>query len=101
MKKHYIIFIVTMIVLILLVASCAPAETPAPTPTPTQDISKGKSLVETRCSTCHGLAQVQAAKYDQKGWEALVKRMVGSGAQLNSEQQQLVVDYLAKTYPKE
>lgn len=101
MKKRYIVFIITIVVLILLVESCAPAGIPAPTQTPTHDISKGKSLVQSRCSTCHGLAQVQAAKYDRAGWESLVSRMVGNGAQLTSEQQQLVVDYLAKTYPKD
>jgi mono/diheme cytochrome c family protein len=99
MKKRYIILVVAIIVFILLIVSCSPVAPPAPTPT--QDIHKGKALVENRCSTCHGLALVQAAQYDRPGWESLVNRMVGKGAQLTSEQQQLAVEYLAKTYPKE
>jgi mono/diheme cytochrome c family protein len=98
MKKWYIVFGLLMVIFILLGAGCGAAATPVPTPT--QDLSKAKSIVEGRCSTCHGLAQVQAAKYDQAGWEAVVKRMVGNGAQLSAEQQQLAVQYLAQAYPK-
>jgi mono/diheme cytochrome c family protein len=94
MKKWSVVFVATMVIFILVAIGCGPAATP------TLDISKGKSVIESRCSTCHGLAQVQAAKNDLEGWQATVDRMVGRGAQLTPEQQQLVVKYLAKTYPK-
>lgn len=98
MKKWYVVFGLMMVIFIFLAAGCSQASTPVPTPT--QDLGKAKSIIESRCSTCHGLAQVQAAKYDQAGWDAVVTRMVGSGAQITPEQKQLVVQYLAQTYPK-
>jgi mono/diheme cytochrome c family protein len=101
MKKWYWIFGLVMVVFILAAVSCGPAATPAPTATPTQDIAKGKALVESRCSTCHGLAQVQAKRLDPVGWQALVQRMVNNGAQLTPDQQQLVVEYLSQTYPSQ
>ena len=98
MKKWFIALSLMMVIFILFGVGCSSAATPVPTPT--QDLSKAKSVVESRCSTCHGLAQVQAAKYDQAGWESVVKRMVGNGAQLTAEQQQLAVQYLAQAYSK-
>lgn len=97
MKKWQMILGIVMIVLLLTVVSCGPAATPVPTAT---EDTRGKTIMETKCSTCHGLAQIQTAKYDRASWEAVVVRMVAKGAQLNAEEQQLVIDYLAKTYPK-
>ena len=57
-------------------------------------------MVESRCSTCHPLGAVEAAKKTEAGWRETVERMVASGAQLNQEQQELVIKYLAETYPK-
>jgi len=86
-------------ILILTAVSCGPAATPEPTPTP--EVHKGKAIVATRCVGCHEIGRVNNAKYDRDGWQKTVDRMVLSGAQLTDEQKELVVDYLALTYPKE
>ena len=99
MKKWYMVYVVAMLVFILFAVSCSPAGTPAPTPT--KDFSAGKSLVENRCSTCHPVSQVQAARYNQEGWLSVIQRMVGKGAQLSPEQVQQVAEYLAATYPSQ
>ena len=84
---------------ILAAVGCGPAATPEPTPTP--EVHKGKAIVAVRCIGCHEIGRVNNAKYDREGWQMTVDRMVLTGAQLTDEQKELVVDYLALTYPKE
>ena len=96
--KLGVLVIVFGIFLILLVAAGCAGDPPTPTPTPTAD--PAPALVAAKCGTCHPLANVQAAKYDQAGWALTVERMIGKGAQLNADQKQVVVSYLAKTYSK-
>ena len=83
----------------LTTVGCGPAATPEPTPTP--EVHKGKAIVANRCIGCHEIGRVTNAKYDREGWQMTVDRMVLSGAELSDEQTELVVDYLALTYPKE
>jgi len=53
------------------------------------------------CCT-HGCESVSRnAAFDRQGWQLIVDRMVLTGAQLSEEQRELVVDYLASSYPKE
>jgi hypothetical protein len=86
-----------LILILSIVVGCAG---PPPTATPTPTADPAPALVAAKCATCHPLANIQAAKYDQTGWSAAVDRMIGRGAQLNADQKQLVVAYLTKTYPK-
>ena len=97
MKLRILVFGLFSILILVIGASCASAP-PTPTPTPTAD--PGAAIVTAKCATCHPLSNIQAAKYDEAGWSATVDRMVGKGAQLNADQKQAVVAYLAKAYPK-
>lgn len=99
MNKWICVFSLAIIFLILLAAGCGPAATPVPTPT--KDLSAGKALVENRCSACHPISQVQAARYNQAGWLSVTQRMVSKGAQLSPEQVDQVVEYLAVSYPSQ
>jgi len=101
MNRWICVFGLAMIILILLAVGCGPAATPAPTATPTKDLSVGQALMENRCSTCHPVSQVQAARYNQEGWLSVTQRMVSKGAQLSPEQVEQVVEYLATTYPSQ
>jgi mono/diheme cytochrome c family protein len=101
MKKWNIMLLVMMVIAILVAVGCAPAAPPVPTATPTPDTSAGKSIVGSRCISCHPLAHVQAARYDRAGWEATVQMMVNRGAQLGQDDQKLAVDYLVSAFPKE
>lgn len=58
-----------------------------------------KILVETRCVSCHDIGRVETAKKSADEWKANVERMVAKGAQLSAEEQAVVIEYLAKTYP--
>lgn len=84
MKFKYTLFVALVIVSIVLVG-CGTAE---PTPHP------GEALVNSKCSTCHGLAQVENATYSRAIWETTVDRMVLAGMSISDEDKALIVDYL-------
>lgn len=100
MKK---LLLLGFVVLILLVSACSSA---APTnPTDTQGASStntldGKTIVEQRCTACHNLSRVTSASKTADEWKASVELMVGKGAKLTAQEQQVVIDYLAATYSK-
>lgn len=106
--------VIAFIVLAGVLAACAPAAPQATEPPKTQATEPPKAqptsssgsapavdsaaLVNSRCSTCHNLDRVKAAKKTPAQWKENVTRMVGKGAKLNADEQAAVVDYLAKTY---
>ena len=80
-----------------------PTEVPTATevpPTEAPAALEGQSLLEERCTVCHGLGGVERAKKTEEEWRTTVERMVGKGAQLDEAEQELVIKYLAETYPK-
>ena len=96
-KKHaYVVgsMILTLLILSTLVAACGAQQGGSSGST-----LDGKALVEERCSVCHGLDRVTSASKSRDEWQANVERMVEQGADLNAEEQQAVVEYLAETYP--
>ena len=62
---------------------------------------KGKALVQSKCTVCHGLEEVQAANLDKAGWKELVESMRTKGADLKDEEVPVIVNYLAKTYSRD
>jgi hypothetical protein len=85
MKIKYTLLVALVIASMVLVG-CGSAE---PTPHP------GEALVNSKCSTCHGLAQVENATYSRGIWETTVDRMVLAGMVATDEEKALIVDYLA------
>ena len=81
-----------------------PTETPVPTEAPATEEAPptpdGKTLLQERCTRCHDLGRVERARKTEEEWKATVERMVGKGAQLSQADQELVIRYLAETYPK-
>jgi hypothetical protein len=53
------------------------------------------------CSQCHDLARSISLRQDREGWQGTIDKMITLGAKGTAEEFQLVVDYLAKTYPAE
>jgi hypothetical protein len=60
----------------------------------------GKALVQERCTQCHDLQRVEAAKKTGDEWKANVERMVSLGAKLDEAEQEAAIDYLTEAYPK-
>jgi cytochrome c5 len=89
-------------------AAKAIAAVVAPTAQPTGDDAKQlsavdvKALVENRCTECHEMTDVEEHGGDDKdGWAKVVQQMIeDEGAELTPEEVTLVVDYLAKEFPK-
>lgn len=83
-----------------------PTVTPSPTPSPTAasepagdpTSSEARVLLEGRCTTCHSLDRVEAARKSPAEWESTVQRMLSIGAQVSESETAILVDYLAATY---
>ena|SRR5689334_814991 len=75
-------------------AQPAPAQQPAPPPDP-------KAVLESACTSCHGLDFITEHRKTRDGWAFTVSTMINRGADLDPDTAALVVDYLAKTYPAE
>jgi cytochrome c5 len=59
----------------------------------------GESLVKTRCSQCHNLGRVEAAKKvkDRAAWEQTVDRMISKRDNLlNDAERRAVLDFLVQ-----
>lgn len=82
----------------------APTNAPAPTAVPATVAPSdapaidAAALLQERCTACHGLNKVTAARYTQEQWQQNVTRMVQKGASLTAEEQAILVAYLAETY---
>jgi competence protein ComEA len=68
-----------------------------------QDLPEGngKKLVQEVCSGCHGLDIVVAQKATKEGWQSIVDYMIQRGASAKEDEIALMVEYLAKNFPKE
>ncbi|NLX08775.1 MAG: hypothetical protein GXY36_03900 [Chloroflexi bacterium] len=55
----------------------------------------GQTLVMERCTVCHTAERIENAQKTREEWEATVDRMISYGANLNAEERQAVIDYLA------
>ena len=87
-------------------AAKAVAAAVEPVPTPSEGKPEStvdvKELVETRCTECHEMTDVEEHGGDDKeGWAKVVQQMIeDEEAELTPEEATLIVDYLAKEYPK-
>ena len=61
---------------------------------------KGKDLVQDICVNCHDLDVVTSERATRQGWTSLLNQMVTRGAVASPEEIQIMVDYLAKNFPK-
>lgn len=58
----------------------------------------GQALLEARCTQCHSLDRVRSQSLTQDEWQGVVEDMVAKGANLNAEEQEVLVEYLAQEY---
>ena len=72
-----------------------------PPPTPPQPAPDAKVILEAACTACHGLDFITSKRKSHDDWDATVHRMMDKGADLDADAATLVIDYLAKTYPRE
>ena len=61
-------------------------------------VADGKTLLETRCVSCHTLAKVVTQKMTAARWQQEVNQMVQRGAVLSSTEETVLVQYLADNF---
>jgi hypothetical protein len=62
-----------------------------------ENVMGSEALVQKRCTVCHTADRITNAmgQKDRAAWEETVDRMIGYGAQLNADEREAVLDYLA------
>ncbi len=80
-----------------LLASCGSVNSSATNPSGSSS-SNGQALLQDRCSVCHSLDRVTSAHHTADEWKVTVDRMINRGAQLNPQEEQTLIDYLAQNY---
>jgi cytochrome c5 len=108
MNRRTLISLITLLVILLLgslvTASCGSGQEETAPPTEQEQVAPpsldGQSLVQERCTECHSLGRVTGAQKTEEEWRTTVQRMVGKGANLNSDEQEAVIQYLTETYPE-
>lgn len=89
---RWLAVVVLVGLMLTAIAACgggAPAE---------ETVADGQTLLEERCTQCHGLEQTTSASKTRDAWLSTVERMIGKGAELNDAEKEVLVDYLAETY---
>lgn len=93
------------LVLMVLAAACGSSSS-EPTQAPSVDTAipteapaaNGATLLETRCSICHGVDRTTNLTKTADEWEQTVTRMIGNGAQLTDAEKSVLVEYLVANY---
>jgi len=60
--------------------------------------SDGKTLLESRCVSCHTLARIVNQKASADQWKQVVDQMIQRGAVLNANEETVLVQYLADNF---
>jgi len=77
-------------------SSTEPVEEEEPTMAPAS--ADGEILLQERCATCHSLGRVEQTQKSREEWERTVARMVGKGAEVNEDEQAVMIEYLVEVY---
>ncbi len=96
MNKHTISVISILLLALLvgtLLVSCGTSNTSS-----SSGGTDGASLMQERCSVCHSTDRITSAHKTAAEWTDTVQRMIDHGAQINSQEQQTLIDYLAANY---
>jgi hypothetical protein len=51
-----------------------------------------------RCTVCHSRARIDDEDEDLEGWTEIVNRMQGYGAQLSSQEKEILIAHLVATH---
>lgn len=62
---------------------------------------KGKEIVQTVCTQCHGLSSVVSSRMTPEDWKNTVYDMVSRGAPLLEEEMDVVAQYLTANFGKQ
>jgi virginiamycin B lyase len=60
---------------------------------------EGKALVQSACSSCHGLSRVTGAGHSKAEWDTVLHMMANVGATVPADQFETISAYLARNFP--
>ena len=60
---------------------------------------KGKAVVESVCTQCHGLSNITNNRFSKADWQGVVEQMINNGASLTDAEKETVVEYIAQNFP--
>jgi hypothetical protein len=86
----------------ILLAACGTSNTSSRTSSGSQvamNTLDGATLLQQRCTSCHEISGLSTLHGTADQWKMLVDQMISRGAQLNSQEAQTLVNYLAQKYP--
>ena len=100
MTKRSISILISLILTTLLIGTflAACGTSGSSTTSSTGGNTDGLGLMQGRCSVCHSINRVTSAHKTTDEWKTTVDRMISHGAQLSSQEEQALVDYLSQTY---
>jgi cytochrome c-type biogenesis protein CcmH/NrfF len=102
MKKRMTPMINTLVFIILMgafLAACGSSSSTASSSSGSSSSdSAGQILMQARCSVCHSVNRVESAHHTAAEWKVTVERMINKGAQLTPQEQQTLINYLARNY---
>lgn len=79
-----------------LTAAREPAAPPVQATTSVSD--KGEQLMNASCTSCHDLRPIQTQALNAEGWSGVVTAMIDKGAQVETVDVPVLVEYLARTF---
>ncbi|TDB37810.1 MAG: hypothetical protein D9V44_07105 [Actinobacteria bacterium] len=100
-RTHRAATVIALLLVAAVLPACGSPDSPA---TPgdagavpgSGGVLDGASLVDTKCTTCHTRARIDAASKDLAGWQTTINRMVTShDAQITAEEQSAIAIYLS------
>jgi uncharacterized protein YceK len=98
MKYQRVTILLALLAVVILMTACSSGVSKTtPTATTPQD---GATLVQERCSKCHPVGRIEQTPRTATEWKAIVDVMISRGAQLTSDEETVVVNYLAANYGK-
>jgi hypothetical protein len=60
----------------------------------------GKELVRSICQSCHDLSPIfTSGGFTRRDWEQVVESMINMGASIKPEEEKVIIDYLAASFP--
>lgn len=59
----------------------------------------GVEVVQTTCTVCHPPAMITSKRRTPQQWRDVVDQMINKGAQVSDEDYDVIVSYLARSYP--
>jgi mono/diheme cytochrome c family protein len=65
---------------------------------PAERQAQGNALLQRVCTSCHGIELTTGQPRSRDEWTDVVSRMVGNGAQLNDDEYNILIEYLAIQY---